>query len=402
MIYHLVLSSLLLLSSTCSAEPSRRGADNPDPSVSGSPDAGWGPLPDIPDATLHTDWVIDADKGAKIPAFQTSGLDQSAVKRAVIVLPGEPRDCWYYWNVMNNALYVANAADASLKREEISIFAPCFFTQVDVTAGAAQKDSLVFGDTTWISGQKNVGPDGVSDLSSYDVLDDIVDYYMDRTAYPNLNVVMIAGHSAGAQMAQRYLALRKKTNNDDRLHYWIANPGSILWLTADRPHPDASCDGFDTFKYGLADGFPAYDTSDAKKLGREGLVARYRNRYAHYAWGLADDGPGDVRCQAETQGATHLERGQNFVKMLEGMDGGMPNHTTVDWVEGASHDNAAMMNSAEGTDKLFRYFYNGNGSTETYTSPTAGQGADADGASPNTLISNITFLVALALGVSFL
>ncbi len=49
------------------------------------------------------------------PAFQTSGLDQSAVKRAVIVLPGEvrsvaplasilrlttfvflqPRDCWY-------------------------------------------------------------------------------------------------------------------------------------------------------------------------------------------------------------------------------------------------------------------------------------------------------------------
>ncbi len=38
--------------------------------------------------------------------------------------------------------------------------------------------------------------------------------------------------------------------------------------------------------------------------------------------------------------------------MLEGMDGGMPNHTTVDWVEGASHDNAAMMNSAEGTDKV--------------------------------------------------
>ncbi len=121
---------------------------------------------------------------------------------------------------------------------------------------------------------------------------------------------MIAGHSAGAQMAQRYLALRKKTNNDDRLHYWIgessvspyscppqltiftqANPGSILWLTADRPHPDASCDGFDTFKYGLADGFPAYDTSDAKKLGREGLVARYRNRYAHYAWGLVRCGP---------------------------------------------------------------------------------------------------------------
>ncbi len=49
---------------------------------------------------------------------------------------------------------------------------------------------------------------------------------------------------------------------------------------------------------------------------------------------------------------THLERGQNFVAMLDGMSNGMPNHTTVDFVEGASHDNVEMMNSAAGGDKV--------------------------------------------------
>lgn len=106
-------------------------------------------------------------------------------------------------------------------------------------------------------------------------------------------------------MAQRYLALRKTTDDDDRLHFWIgelqkramwmtlliiidvlANPGSLVWLTSDRPHPDDTCSGVDTFKYGLADGFPAYDTTDAKNLGRDGLASRYRDRNAHYAWGL--------------------------------------------------------------------------------------------------------------------
>ncbi len=83
----------------------------------------------------------------------------------------------------------------------------------------------------------NVGPDSISEFSSYDVLDSLVDYYMDTDMYPNLNVssfvdedhcssrqfqvVVIAGHSAGAQMAQRYIALRNSVKNDDKLHYWI-------------------------------------------------------------------------------------------------------------------------------------------------------------------------------------
>ncbi|KAK0437107.1 uncharacterized protein EV420DRAFT_1589131 [Desarmillaria tabescens] len=38
---------------------------------------------------------------------------------------------------------------------------------------------------------------------------------------------------------------------------------------------------------------------------------RYCSRTLNYAWGLKDNGNGDTGCQAQTQGRTHLERGQN-------------------------------------------------------------------------------------------
>ena len=230
--------------------------------------------------------------------------------------------------------------------------APCWWTQEDLNAGAAEETQLIWGKMTWVSGKYNVGPSLVAKFSSYSVLDSLVAHYMDRSVYPNLNAVVIAGHSAGAQMSQRYAALRSSTENDDRLHYWIGNPGSLLWLTPDRPVPNDTCNGVDVYKYGLESGFPGYATADANALGREGIVQKYRGRNVHYAFGLDDHGPGDTSCQAVTQGISHLERGQNYITMLEGMEGGMPPAQTVDWIEGVSHINEAMMRSAQGIDKV--------------------------------------------------
>lgn len=92
--------------------------------------------------------------------------------------------------------------------------------------------------------------------------------------------------------------MRKTTKNEDRLRYWVANPGSLLWMSEDRPFPNHDCVGVDTFKYGLNGSIPAYSTADYNEIGREGIVDRYFARNVDYAWGLADNGPGDTRCQA--------------------------------------------------------------------------------------------------------
>lgn len=233
--------------------------------------------------------------------------------------------------------------------------APGFLTELDLQAGAAKPSYLLWGKTTWVSGHNNVAPAGVTDFSSYKVLDILIDFYMNRGTFPNLEVVVVAGHSAGAQMVQRYAALRSPTTNDDRLRFWTANPGSLLWLTADRPAPNSACDGVDEYKYGLASKIPAYAMADYNSLGRDGVVERYLNRHVNYAWGLADNGAGDTRCQAVTQGASHLERGENFVSMLKDMNSGMvPSAQTVDYVPGVSHDGDGMMSSAQGVNHLFQ------------------------------------------------
>ncbi|KAF8917278.1 hypothetical protein CPB85DRAFT_1431546 [Mucidula mucida] len=372
MLFVALFSFSLFLSAASRSDLRARAISNPDPAVGGSTSEGWQALPDIPDAT-KSDWVVDSTIGAKLPVFQSSGRDPAAVKRAIIILPGNPRDCWYYWNVVNNALYVANEQDPSgVKLEEVSIMAPCFFNEADRAAGALQSDQLSWGNLNWVTGEYNVGPESISKYSSFSVVDSLVDYYMDQATFPSLNVVVIGGHSAGAQMVQRYIGLRSSILHDERLHFWVANPASFMWLTESHPIATSEgCENVDEYKYGLSGGFPGYSgwyrfeiscASNSLCLG-----------FGQYFM-IMDDLPGDTSCEAQTQGSNHLDRGRNFVAMLEGMDGGVPTNTTVDYIDGVAHDNVLMMQSAMGIDKLFRYNYNVSwpiALTDTSTSESA-------------------------------
>ncbi|KAJ3901459.1 hypothetical protein F5879DRAFT_991925 [Lentinula edodes] len=143
-----------------------------------------------------------------------------------------------------------------------------------------------------------------------------------------------------------------KARIDNFLHtndFFTEEEGNIF-RSPSLPYPNASCSGIDDYKYGLAGDFPAYGS----KLDRDSILSLYNSRIVNYAWGTADNGNGDTRCEAETQGSTHYTRGQNFVSMVNATFG-WPANATVDWVEGVSHDNVGMMESAEGIDKLFVY-----------------------------------------------
>lgn len=236
--------------------------------------------------------------------------------------------------------------DRHLKRSEISLMVPCWLCDTDSkTHGSPQANHLTWGENTWMRGNYNQGPAVISkSVSSFTVLDVLISHYMDRNIYPHLSTVVLAGHSAGGQMVQRYAALRPSCPGNSRLHFWVANPGTLLWLTPDRPVKNPSCEEYDNYKYGLAGDFVGYAKADVERLGREGIVKRYRSRTVHYAWGLKDTGAGgDTRCPAKMQGASRLERGRNFVEMLKGMDGGIPSTHTIDWVEGVGHDTAGML-----------------------------------------------------------
>ena len=55
----------------------------------------------------------------------------------------------------------------------------------------------------------------------------------------------------------------------------------------------------------------------------------------------------------QTQGVSHLERGQNFVAMMETINNGsLPDATTVDYIPGVSHDPWGMIIADAGLEKV--------------------------------------------------
>ena len=155
---------------------------------------------------------------------------------------------------------------------------------------------------------------------------------------PALAGIVLAGHSGGAQLVQRYAVL----NNVDgplrrdglALRYVIANPSSYLYLTNERPRPDGKgyapyergiCPTYNQYKYGT-DKLPAY----ARGQEESRLFVRYAARDVTYLLGGADNNPEhrllDKTCGAEAQGSTRLARGTAYLQyeFLLASRGGKP------------------------------------------------------------------------------
>ncbi len=126
---------------------------------------------------------------------------------------------------------------------------------------------------------------------------------------PNLSRVVVAGHSGGGQVAQRYAMLSREgdalAGRGIAVSYVVANPSSYAYVTPERPGPTADCPGYDRWKYGLQD-LPRYAGGAAPAA----LEAAYVARPVTYLLGGRDTDPHhpalDRSCMAETQGRSGL------------------------------------------------------------------------------------------------
>ena len=330
-------------------------------SVDGSSD-GWTSIPtSFEGFKMNTDLVIsDGDTRIVQPYYITSDFNATNVKRAILALPGQPRDSWKYSNLFNNALnWVYNQSLYGIQEGEVIIVAPIVLNTNDQAAGATGGDGsdwAVYGGSNWEFGGSTQAPAADSSVSFYTALDKMIDMLLDKSVYPNLEKVVVGGHSMGGQAVQRYALFRHGQDNDGDVLYWIGNPGSFTWLTADRP-TGGDCDGStNKFPYGLdADSnFPKYVRSMLHGGETTGdMVNRFRSRQIHYAFGLLDNGSGDTHCESYTQGANHLQRGANFVEMLSKQDGGFPPTQAVSYVAGVSHQDYPMIAATESLDFIF-------------------------------------------------
>ena len=267
----------------------------------------------------------------------------------MIVLHGRLRNAQTYLHSAQQAAAQAGVLSTTL------IIAPQFLNERDNTQHRLPDAVLRWQGNDWMGGQPAISP---APVSSYAALDQILNQLNDRTRFPALREVVIAGHSGGAQVVQRYALTTRADKalqaNGIKVRYVIANPSSYVWLTKQRPiatFDAATCPGFNTWKYGLND-LPAY----AKGQKHHQLEASYVERDVTYLLGANDIDPNhpalDKSCEAEAQGAFRLVRGKNYFASLTQRHPQGLNQRLVE-VPGVGHNGDQMFTSPEGQKALF-------------------------------------------------
>lgn len=282
--------------------------------------------------------------------------DRDQVKRVIITLPGKPRDAWNYVNLHFNAREFL-IHNKTLPKDEAILAAPVFLNQNDKEAGAVKENYLYFKNSHWANGGASHGPEMSHSVTSYRVLDLMAQHFI--KTFPNLNQIVFAGHSMGAQAVQRYAVVKNPKWYDPALRFWIGNPGSWAWITSERPNNNPSnldgesCeDKIDAWPFGIgdADAMPKY----VKDSGNPDLIRnRFLKRNVGYSLGLLDNGQGNTQCAAQYQGYSHLQRGSYFMQMLCEMPGGFPKTHTLAYIAGVSHQDYEMIAATETTDFVF-------------------------------------------------
>jgi pimeloyl-ACP methyl ester carboxylesterase len=277
------------------------------------------------------------------------------VKRVLLVVHGTLRNADSYFADGRQARQAAGAAGA-----DTLVAAPQFLTHTDVQAFGLAADTLEWTAGGWKDGAPAVAP---APISSFAALDALLAHFADRKLYPALAEVVLAGHSAGAQVVQRYAvagqgeaALRRA---GIRVRYVVANPSSYLYFDDERPSADgsfrpadaAACAKAVKWKYGLED-VPPY----VQQEGTAGLEARYAGRDVVYMLGMADTNPYthfiDRSCAGMAQGPYRLARGLAYFSYMQRRHPSGLQQSLVE-VPGVGHDGRGMFTSACGLAILF-------------------------------------------------
>lgn len=308
-------------------------------------------------------WAAEKDHGVKVISPDrfhleagdlSLGLSQDwrqplpQVTRALIIVHGRLRNAQTYLQSGMDAAEHAGQAANTL------VIAPQFLNESDVKRNHLGNQVLRWNGNDWMAGEPSTGP---RPISAYGALDQLIKHLGNRTLFPALKEIVVAGHSGGGQVVQRFAL----TGHDHpllrtegiSLRYVVANPSSYAYFTPQRPvtFDTARCPGFNDWKYGLQN-LPDY----AKGQSAQQLEQAYVSRNITYLLGQQDTDPNhpalDKSCAAEAQGAYRLIRGHNYFDELKQRHPQLA-HQLVE-VPGVGHNGDEMFTSPQGQKVLFQ------------------------------------------------
>jgi pimeloyl-ACP methyl ester carboxylesterase len=299
-------------------------------------------------------------------ARQPLDVPDGAAQHAVVVIHGDHR------NAGSNHRSVEQAAAAAGVPGAL-IVTPQFITERDADAHGLASDLPRWSADGWKQGDRSrptaALPPSAS-VSSFTVVDQLVQRLADRALFRNVEQLVVAGHSVGGQFVHRYAAASPVEETlrplGIRVRYVVGSPSSYLYFDPRRPVPEqagelaipseavlAECPRYNHYRYGL-ENLNQY----ARAVGSERLRAQYASRTVVLLLGGRDNDPHavdlDTGCAAQLQGAERLERGNQFYASLgEQFGPDIYARQAKAIIPDADHSPSLIFNSPAGRAALF-------------------------------------------------
>ena len=272
-----------------------------------------------------TEWVKLGSGAGRSLVYRSYSLSEKneGIRRAVIVVHGQGRNADDYFRSMMAAAFLAGSLDTTL------VVSPRFASNSG--AGSCQ-DKLAENEINWPctgdSWRSGAVARNDEHLNSYDFMDQLLRRIADRSVFPNLEAIVVTGHSAGGQYVSRYVMANTVSEQlGVPVTYVISNPSSYAYLDATRPEPVKNCERYDHWPYGL-EGRTGYSSKLTVEQLRKQIVARS----VVFLLSELDTLPiagFDSSCSAMAQGPTRFDRGKAYADYLRTKYGAKPTVTPV-------------------------------------------------------------------------
>ena len=289
-----------------------------------------------------------------------------AIERILISLHGTGGNAELY---LHNGLTAADRAGAS---DTTLIVAPQFIYPREYYSGLPA--DLLHWNGGRAYGAESVERDRDCDgspesgtLSSFAVMDTLLERVGRRSLFPNLAIIVIAGQSNGGQFVNRYAASSRFEQEvaiprGIHMRYVAMNSGSYLYFHEERAVPGETnvfevpedCEGYNDWPYGVADlDLAACPWTYAKRVGASAMRDQYPGRDVIYLNGALDTAvESDPNCKDALQGRHTLERGEIYFNyLLHRFRTALQHERHV--VAGVGHTGFGTMTSTEGLAALF-------------------------------------------------
>ena len=292
---------------------------------------------------------VEIADGLFLPVYSTHLLSEghAGVTRGLIVIHGNNRDADTYFETGVLAAVEAGVSAAT------AIVAPHFQTSDD----DPEADEPFWSSAGWKQGNLS-RPEGPSPrVSSYAGLDRMVDAFLTSSRFPAMREIVVAGHSAGGQVVHRFAATteHKAAESGIGFRYVVTNPSTYLYPGPEREDaagdftvPEAGCDDYDDWHYGLRE-----RNSYADRLHADSIRAQLARGDVRILLGDADTTSAslDQSCGANLQGPRRYHRGRTLVRFMDALYSGHAHREMI--VPGVGHSSRSMWLSGVGAGALF-------------------------------------------------